>query len=117
MSELVYSVETFHITLRRHAGKFNRHGVPMFSSRGIDAVVEYFKRRGHEDIVAWVPHFRFKAGQGTGNSIDLNEISLYLCSCFARFLEALASKDSPSEAVSHLKLKICIVERIFKIPV
>ena len=49
-------------------GKLNRHGVPQFSSRGIDAVVDYFKRRGHTDVVAWVPHFRFRTGQG-GNSI------------------------------------------------
>ena len=35
----------------------------MFSSRGIDAVVDYFKRRGHTDVVAWVPHFRFRTGQ------------------------------------------------------
>ena len=47
----------------RHAGKFNRNGVPMFSSRGIDAVVDYFKRRGHRDVIAWVPHYRFRTGQ------------------------------------------------------
>ena len=44
-------------------GKFNGRGEPLFSSRGIDAVVDYFKRRGHKDVVAWVPHYRFKTGQ------------------------------------------------------
>ena len=36
---------------------------PIFSSRGIDICVDYFKRRGHEDVVAIVPQFRQKAGQ------------------------------------------------------
>jgi hypothetical protein len=36
---------------------------PEFSSRGIDICVEYFKRRGHTDVVAFVPQQRKKTGQ------------------------------------------------------
>lgn len=33
-----------------------------FSSRGIQICVDYFKRRGHKDVVAIIPHFRLKSG-------------------------------------------------------
>ena len=34
-----------------------------FSCRGIEQVVEYFKRRGHADVLVVVPRYRIKAGQ------------------------------------------------------
>ncbi|TRY64054.1 hypothetical protein TCAL_00335 [Tigriopus californicus] len=34
----------------------------LFSSRGIQICVDYFKRRGHHDITAIIPHFRLKSG-------------------------------------------------------
>jgi len=39
------------------------HGKHFFSSRGIKICVEYFKRRGHEEITAFVPQYR-QGGQG-----------------------------------------------------
>eukprot|EP00095_Tigriopus_kingsejongensis_P002353 maker-scaffold1523_size37540-snap-gene-0.19 protein:Tk02353 transcript:maker-scaffold1523_size37540-snap-gene-0.19-mRNA-1 annotation:"ribonuclease zc3h12b" len=35
---------------------------PGFSSRGIQLVVDYFKRRGHQEVTAIIPHFRLKSG-------------------------------------------------------
>ena len=35
------------------SGKRNSRGEPLFSSRGIDAVVDYFKRRGHKGTVTY----------------------------------------------------------------
>ena len=40
-----------------------------FSCRGIDLVVEYFKRRGHADILVFVPRFRLKAGQALDQNV------------------------------------------------
>lgn len=34
-----------------------------FSSRGIDICVEYFKRRGHPEVIAFIPQHRMKHGQ------------------------------------------------------
>merc|ERR1712055_1044099 len=46
------------------------HGQNMFfSSRGISICVEFFKRRGHGDITAFVPQYRKKAGQARGRNI------------------------------------------------
>jgi len=39
------------------------HGKNFFSSRGIKICVEYFKRRGHKEITAFVPQYR-QGGQG-----------------------------------------------------
>lgn len=40
-----------------------------FSPRGIDMVVEFFKRRGHGEIKAFVPQHRLKAGQSMDRHI------------------------------------------------
>ena len=46
------------------------HGLnKVFSTKGVQIAVEYFRQRGHTDIVAFVPEFRKKAGQVSDPSI------------------------------------------------
>ena len=46
------------------------HGLnTVFSSKGVQIAVDYFRQRGHTDIVAFVPQFRKKAGQVSDLSI------------------------------------------------
>jgi hypothetical protein len=57
----------------RYLGTGQKSGKAVFSSRGIDLCVNYFKRRGHGIILAFVPHHRFKAGQVTNDIKHQNE--------------------------------------------
>ena len=40
-----------------------RYGEISFSSRGIELCVEYFKKRGHDQVIAFLPRFRLKVGK------------------------------------------------------
>lgn len=46
----------------RHGGVLQGGGRP-FSARGIEICVEYFKKRGHNEIVVFVPRFRLKRSE------------------------------------------------------
>ena len=52
--------------------KQQRKGVH-FSSRGLEICVDYFKKRGHDEIVVFLPRFRHKSGQCDDQSI-LNKL-------------------------------------------
>ena len=46
------------------------HGLnKVFSTKGVQIAVDYFRQRGHRDIVAFVPEFRKKGGQLSDPSI------------------------------------------------
>ena len=46
------------------------HGMnTLFSSKGIELVVKYFRARGHQKIVAFVPQFRNKPNQSTDREL------------------------------------------------
>ena len=46
---------------------YNKQGV--FSARGLDICINYFLRRGHEHVIAIVPHDRIKAGQALNRDV------------------------------------------------
>ena len=44
--------------------RFSRHGNnKVFSCRGIRVCVDYFRARGHQTIIAFVPHFKGRRSQ------------------------------------------------------
>ena len=63
------------ILFKKFTFKFKSHGHDgvVFSSVGVKLVVEYFKKKGHKEIKAFVPQFR-KNHENTKNPEILDEL-------------------------------------------
>ena len=57
-----------------------------FSARGIEICINYFKKRGHEEIVCWLPRYRQKNRDFDNNKSILRKLEKHIKWTTARTL-------------------------------